>query len=42
MFPLPVGERDRVRGLEPIERYYPLTPPLSPWEREPAVLVALS
>jgi hypothetical protein len=35
VFPLPGEERVRVRGFEPIERAYPLTPPLSPWEREP-------
>jgi len=35
-FPLPVGERVRVRGLEPIERASPPHPtPLPDGEREP-------
>jgi len=38
--PLPGGERVGVRGFELIERTYPLTPPLSPWEREPTEFVA--
>jgi hypothetical protein len=40
VFPLPSGERVRVRGVEPIDRPYPLTPPLSPWEREPTEFAA--
>jgi hypothetical protein len=40
VFPLPAGERARVRGFEPIDRAYPLTPPLSPWEREPTEFAA--
>jgi hypothetical protein len=35
-------ERVGVRGFEPIERAYPLTPPLSPWEREPSEFAALA
>ena len=38
-----VGElaaKRRVRGFEVIERPYPLTPTLSPWERERAVHAA--
>src|SRR5262245_65652561 len=38
--PLPGGERAGVRGFEPIERPYPLPPPLSPWEREPSQCAA--
>jgi hypothetical protein len=36
LFPLPGGER----GFDPIERAYPLTPSLSPWEREPSEFIA--
>src|SRR5262245_50712427 len=37
--PLPEGGRVGVRGLGSIEGPYPLTPALSPWEREPTALV---
>jgi hypothetical protein len=33
LFPLPNGERDRVRGFKLIDRLEPLTPTLSPAER---------
>jgi hypothetical protein len=40
--PLPIGEREGVRGIGSLDILQPLTPPLSLREREPAEIVAWS